>query len=197
MNNILSFLFVLLVALIPVGLALLNKDCIDSEIKIECEGAVCAIQPTSSNEPIEFEALVFNPKSLNGEPIENSFKSSVVRIYYKDEKMEKINFVTIKNGNVMTSLSFDDSVGMAHVVTSKLLGYEPFFYLTKTDFGNYRLEKSRKNEDERLDSLRNTPKILRQPNSKSPYGQMSDKFQDPAFQKKIDSVLRKLNMLNL
>ncbi len=141
--------------------------------------------------------MVFDPKSLNDEPIENPFESSVVRIYYKDEKMEKINIVTIKNGNVMTSLSFDDSVGMAHVVTSKLLGYEPFFYLTKTDFGNYRLEKSRKNEDERLDSLRNTPKILRQPNSKSPYRQMSDKFQDPAFQKKIDSVLRKLNMLNL
>lgn len=195
MKNILSFLFVLLVALIPVGLALLNRNCVYSDVKIECEGAVCAIQPTSSNEPIEFEALVFNPKSLNGEPIENSFKSSVVRIYYKDEKMEKINFVTIKNGNVMTSLSFDDSVGMAHVVTSKLLEYEPFFYLTKTDFGNYRLEKSRKNEDERLDSLRNTPKILRQPNTKSPYGQMSDKFQNPAFQKEIDSVLRKLNML--
>ena len=157
---------------------------------------MCAIQPKISNEPIEFEALVFNPKSLNGEPIENSFKSSVVRIYYKDEKMEKINIVTIKNGNVMTSLSFDDG-GMTQVVTSKLLGYEPFFYLTKTDFSNYRLEKSRKNEDERLDSLRNTPKILRQPNSKSPYGQMSDKFQDPAFQKEIDSVLRKLNMLNL
>ena len=194
MKNILSFLFVLLVALIPVGLALLNRNCVYSDVKIECEGAVCAIQPTSSNEPIEFEALVFNPKSLNGEPIENSFKSSVVRIYYKDEKMEKINFVTIKNGNVMTSLSFDDG-GMTQVVTSKLLGYEPFFYLTKTDFGNYRLEKSRKNADERLDSLRNTPKILRQPNPKSPYGQMSDKFQDSAFQKEIDSVLRKLNML--
>ncbi len=197
MKNILSFLFVLLVALIPVGLALLNKDCIDSEIKIECEGFVCAIQPKISNEPIEFEALVFNPKSLNGEPIENSFKSSIVRIYYKDEKMEKINFVTIKNGNVMTSLSFDDSVGMAHVVTSKLLGYEPFFILNKAYSGKYRLEEIRKNEDERLDSLRNTPKILRQPNPKSPYGQMSDKFQDPAFKKKIDSVLRKLNMLNL
>ena len=196
MNNILSFLFVLLVALIPVGLALLNRNCVYSDVKIECEGSVCAIQPKISNEPIEFEALVFDPKSLNGEPIENSFKSSVVRIYYKDEKMEKINFVTIKNGNVMTSLSFDDW-GMTQVVTSKLLGYEPFFYLTKTDFGNYRLEESRKNEDERLASLRNTPKILRQPNSKSPYGQMSDKFQDPAFQKKIDSVLRKLNMLNL
>ena len=196
MNNILSFLFVLLVALIPVGLALLNRNCVYSDVKIECEGSVCAIQPTSSNEPIEFEALVFNPKSLNGEPIENPFKSSVVRIYYKDEKMEKINFVTIKNGNVMTSLSFDDG-GMTQVVTSKLLGYEPFFYLTKTDFGNYRLEEIRKNEDERLDSLRNTPKILRQPNTKSPYGQMSDKFQDSAFQKEIDSVLRKLNMLNL
>ena len=192
-----SFLIVILVALLPLGLAMLNKNRFDSEIKIECEGSVCAIQPKISNEPIEFEALVFDPKSLNGEPIENSFKSSVVRIYYKDEKMEKINFVTIKNGNVMTSLSFDDSVGMAHVVTSKLLGYEPFFYLTKTDFGNYRLEEIRKNEDERLDSLRNTPKILRQPNPKSPYGQMSDKFQDSAFQKEIDSVLRKLNMLNL
>ena len=197
MKNILSFLFVLLVALIPVGLALLNRNCVYSDVKIECEGAVCAIQPTSSNEPIEFEALVFNPKSLNGEPIENPFKSSVVRIYYKDEKMEKINFVTIKNGNVMTSLSFDDSVGMAHVVTSKLLGYEPFFILNKAYSGKYRLEEIRKNEDERLDSLRNTPKILRQPNPKSPYGQMSDKFQDSAFQKEIDSVLRKLNMLNL
>ena len=79
----------LLVALIPLGLALLNKDCIDSEIKIECEGTVCAIQPTSSNEPIEFEALVIDPKSLNDEPIENSFESSVVRIYYKDEKKGK------------------------------------------------------------------------------------------------------------
>ncbi len=195
MKNILSFLFVLLVALIPVGLALLNKDCIDSEIKIECEGAVCAIQPTSSNEPIELEALVFDSKSLNGEPIENSFKSSVVRIYYKDEKMEKINFVTIKNGNVMTSLSFDDSVGMAHVVTSKLLGYEPFFYLTKTDSDKYQLKETRKKTEKFSDSLRNDRKVLRQPNSKSPYGQMSDKFQDPAFQKKIDSVLRKLNML--
>lgn len=86
---------------------------------------------------------------------------------------------------------------MAHVVTSKLLGYEPFFILNKAYSGKYRLEEIRKNEDERLDSLRNTPKILRQPNTKSPYGQMSDKFQDPAFQKKIDSVLRKLNMLNL
>ena len=178
------------------GLALLNRNCVYSNVKIECEGAVCAIQPTSSNEPIQFEALVFNPKSLNGESIENSFKSSVVIIYYKDEKMEKINFVTIKNGNVMTSLSFDDG-GMTQVVTSKLLGYEPFFYLTKTDFGNYRLEEIRKNEDKRLDSLRNTPKILRQPNTKSPYGQMSGKFQDSAFQKEIDSVLRKLNMLNL
>ncbi len=196
MKNILSFLFVLLVALIPVGLALLNRNCVYSDVKIECEGSVCAIQPTSSNEPIEFEALVFNPKSLNGEPIENSFKSSVVRIYYKDEKMEKINFVTIKNGNVMTSLSFDDG-GMTQVVTSKLLGYEPFFILNKAYSGKYRLEEIRKNEDERLDSLRNTPKILRQPNPKSPYGQMSDKFQDPAFKKKIDSVLRKLNMLNL
>ena len=157
---------------------------------------MCAIQPKISNEPIEFEALVFNPKSLNGEPIENSFKSSVVRIYYKDEKMEKINFVTIKNGNVMTSLSFDDG-GMTQVVTSKLLGYEPFFYLTKTDFGNYRLEESRKKTEKFSDSLRNDRKVLRQPNPKSPYGQMSDKFQDPAFQKKIDSVLRKLNMLNL
>jgi hypothetical protein len=196
MKNILSFLFVLLVALIPVGLALLNRNCVYSDVKIECEGSVCAIQPTSSNEPIEFEALVFNPKSLNGEPIENSFKSSVVRIYYKDEKMEKINFVTIKNGNVMTSLSFDDG-GMTQVVTSKLLGYEPFFILNKAYSGKYRLEEIRKNEDERLDSLRNTPKILRQPNPKSPYGQMSDKFQDSAFPKEIDSVLRKLNMLNL
>ena len=109
--------------------------------------------------------------------------------------MEKINFVTIKNGNVMTSLSFDDSVGMANVVTSKLLGYEPFFILNKAYSGKYRLEKIRKNEDERLDSLRNTPKILRQPNSKYHYGQMSDKFQDSAFKKEIDSVLRKLNML--
>ena len=197
MKRMQSFLIVILVALLPLGLAMLNKNRFDSETKIECEGSVCAIQPKISNEPIEFEALVFDPKSLNDEPIENPFELSVVRIYYKDEKMEKINFVTIKNGNVMTSLSFDDSVGMAHVVTSKLLGYEPFFYLTKTDFGNYRLEEIRKNEDERLDSLRNTPKILRQPNSKSPYGQMSDKFQDPAFKKKIDSVLRKLNMLNL
>lgn len=196
MKNILSFLFVLLVALIPVGLALLNRNCVYSDVKIECEGAVCAIQPTSSNEPIEFEALVFDPKSLNGEPIESSFKSSVVRIYYKDEKMEKINFVTIKNGNVMTSLSFDDG-GMTQVVTSKLLGYEPFFYLTKTDFGNYRLEKSRKKSEKFSDSLRNDRKVLRQPNPKSPYGQMSDKFQDSAFQKEIDSVLRKLNMLNL
>lgn len=194
MKKILSFLFVLLVALIPFGLALLNKNCLDSEIKIECEGYVCAIQPSSSNEPIEFEALVFDPKSLNDEPIENPFESSVVRIYYKDEKMEKINFVTIKNGNVMTSLSFDDG-GMTQVVTSKLLGYEPFFYLTKTDFGNYRLEESRKKTEKFSDSLRNDRKVLRQPNPKSPYGQMSDKFQDPAFQKKIDSVLRKLNML--
>ena len=184
MKNILSFLFVLLVALIPVGLALLNRNCVYSDVKIECEGSVCAIQPKISNEPIEFEALVFNPKSLNGEPIENSFKSSVVRIYYKDEKMEKINFVTIKNGNVMTSLSFDDG-GMTQVVTSKLLGYEPFFYLTKTDFGNYRLEESRKKTEKFSDSLRNTPKILRQPNSKSPYGQISDKFQDPAFKKRL------------
>jgi hypothetical protein len=196
MKNILSFLFVLLVALIPVGLALLNRNCVYSDVKIECEGSVCAVQPKISNEPIEFEALVFNPKSLNGEPIENSFKSSVVRIYYKDEKMEKINFVTIKNGNVMTSLSFDDG-GMTQVVTSKLLGYEPFFILNKAYSGKYRLEEIRKNEDERLDSLRNTPKILRQPNPKSPYGQMSDKFQDSAFPKEIDSVLRKLNMLNL
>ncbi len=43
MNNILSFLFVLLVALIPVGLALLNRNCVYSDVKIECEGAVCAI----------------------------------------------------------------------------------------------------------------------------------------------------------
>ena len=194
MKNILSFLFVLLVALIPVGLALLYKNSLDSEIKIECEGHVCAIQPKSSNEPIELEALIFDSKSLNDEPIENPFESSVVRIYYKDEKMEKINFVTIKNGNVMTSLSFDDG-GMTQVVTSKLLGYEPFFYLTKTDFGNYRLEESRKKTEKFSDSLRNDRKVLRQPNPKSPYGQMSDKFQDAAFQKKIDSVLRKLNKL--
>lgn len=194
MKNILSFLFVLLVALIPVGLALLNKNGLDSEIKIECEGYVCAIQPSSSNEPIEFEALVIDSKSLNEEPIENSFESSVVRIYYKDENKEKIFFVTIKNGNVMTSLSFDD-VGMTQVVTSKLLGYEPFFFLTKTDSGNYRLEVSRKKSEKFSDSLRNDGKVLRQPNPKSPYGQMSDKFQDSAFQKEIDSVLRKLNML--
>lgn len=195
MKNILSFLFVLLVALIPVGLALLNRNCVYSDVKIECEGAVCAIQPTSSNEPIEFEALVFNPKSLNGEPIENSFKSSVVRIYYKDEKMKKINFVTIKNGNVMTSLSFDDSVGMVQSITSKLLGYEPFFFLTKTNSNKYQLKETRKKTEKFSDSLRNDRKVLRQPNTKSPYGQMSDKFQDPAFQKEIDSVLRKLNML--
>ena len=194
MKNILSFLFVILVALIPVGLALLNRNCVYSDVKIECEGSVCAIQPKISNEPIEFEALVFDPKSLNDEPIENSFESSVVRIYYKDEKMEKINIVTIKNGNVMTSLSFDDG-GMTQVVTSKLLGYEPFFYLTKTDFGNYRLEESRKKTEKFSDSLRNDRKVLRQPNPKSPYGQMSDKFQDAAFQKEIDSVLRKLNMM--
>ena len=195
MKNILSFLFVLLVALIPVGLALLNRNCVYSDVKIECEGAVCAIQPTSSNEPIEFEALVFNPKSLNGEPIENSFKSSVVRIYYKDEKMEKINFVTIKNGNVMTSMYFADSVGMVQSITSKLLGYEPFFYLTKTDSDKYQLKETRKKTEKFSDSLRNDRKVLRQPNTKSPYEQMSDKFQDPAFQKEIDSVLRKLNML--
>ena len=195
MKNILSFLFVLLVALIPVGLALLNRNCVYSDVKIECEGAVCAIQPTSSNEPIEFEALVFNPKSLNGEPIENSFKSSVVRIYYKDEKMEKINFVTIKNGNVMTSMYFADSVGMVQSITSKLLGYEPFFYLTKTDSDKYQLKETRKKTEKFSDSLRNDRKVLRQPNTKSPYEQMSDKFQDPAFQKEIDRVLRKLNML--
>ena len=194
MKRLLSFLLVFLVALIPLGLALLNRNCVYSDVKIECEGSVCVIQPTSSNEPIEFETLVFDPKSLNDEPIENPFESSVVRIYYKDEKMEKINFVTIKNGNVMTSLSFDDG-GMTQVVTSKLLGYEPFFYLTKTDFGNYRLEESRKKTEKFSDSLRNDRKVLRQPNPKSPYGQMSDKFQDPAFQKKIDSVLRKLNMM--
>lgn len=194
MKNILSFLFVLFVALIPVGLALLNRNCVYSDVKIECEGSVCAVQPKISNEPIELEALVFNPKSLNDEPIENSFESSVVRIYYKDENKEKIFFVTIKNGNVMTSLSFDD-VGMTQVVTSKLLGYEPFFFLTKTDSGNYRLEVSRKKSEKFSDSLRNDRKVLRQPNPKSPYGQINDKFQDPAFQKEIDSVLRKLNML--
>ena len=195
MKNILSFLFVLLVALIPVGLALLNRNCVYSDVKIECKGSVCAIQPSSSNEPIEFEALVIDSKSLNEEPIENSFESSVVRIYYKDEKKEKINFVTIKNGNVMTSLNFDDSVGLAQIVTSKLLGYEPFFYLTKTNSDKYRLEESRKKTEKFSGSLKNDRKILRQPNPKSPYGQMSDKFQDPAFQKKIDSVLRKLNMM--
>lgn len=195
MKNILSFLFVLLVALIPVGLALLNKDCIDSEIKIECEGTVCAIQPTSSNEPIKFEALVFDPKSLNDEPIENSFESSVVRVYYKDEKKEKIEFIAIKNGNVMTSMYFADSVGMVQSITSKLLGYEPFFFLTKTNSNKYRLEETRKKTEEYSDSLSIVGKVLRQPNPRSPYGQMSDKFQDPAFQKEIDSVLRKLNML--
>lgn len=195
MKNILSFLFVLLVALIPVGLALLNKDSIDSEIKIECEGHVCAIQPKSSNEPIEFEALVFDPKSLNDEPIENSFESSVVRVYYKDEKKEKIEFIAIKNGNVMTSMYFADSVGMVQSITSKLLGYEPFFFLTKTNSNKYQLKETRKKTEKFSDSLRNDRKVLRQPNSKSPYGQMSDKFQDPAFQKKIDSVLRKLNMM--
>ena len=93
----------------------------------------------------------------------------------------------------MTSLSFDD-VGMTQVVTSKLLGYEPFFFLTKTDSGNYRLEVSRKKSEKFSDSLRNDRKVLRQPNPKSPYGQINDKFQDPAFQKEIDSVLRKLNI---
>jgi hypothetical protein len=92
MKNILSFLFVLLVALIPVGLALLNRNCVYSDVKIECEGSVCAVQPKISNEPIEFEALVIDPKSLNDEPIEKPFESSVVRIYYKDEKMEKNKF---------------------------------------------------------------------------------------------------------
>ncbi|OWV21996.1 hypothetical protein [Fibrobacter sp. UWB3] len=154
MKRILSFFVVILVALFPLELALLNKDCIDSEIKIECKGTVCAIQPTSSNEPVEFEALVFDPKSLNDEPIENSFESSVVRIYYKDEKREKINFVTIKNGNVMTSLNFDDSVGLAQVVTSKLLEYEPFFYLTKTNSDKYWLEESRKKTEKFSDSLK-------------------------------------------
>ena len=95
----------------------------------------------------------------------------------------------------MTSLSFDDSVGMANVVTSKLLGYEPFFILNKAYSGKYRLEKIRKRTEKLSDSLRSDKKILRQPNPKSPYGQMSDKFQDSAFQKEIDSVLRKLNML--
>lgn len=195
MKRLLSFLLVFLVALIPLGLALLNRNCVYSDVKIECEGSVCVIQPTSSNEPIEFETLVFDPKSLNDEPIENSFKSSVVRIYYKDEKKEKINFVTIKNGNVMTSMYFADSVGMVQSITSKLLGYEPFFYLTKTNSDKYRLEESRKKTGKFSDSLKNDRKILRQPNPKSPYGQMSDKFQDSAFQKEIDSVLRKLNML--
>jgi len=195
MKNILSFLFVLLVALIPVGLALLNKDCIDSEIRIECKGTVCAIQPTSSNEPVEFEALVFDPKSLNDEPIENSFESSVVRVYYKDEKKEKIEFIAIKNGNIMTSMYFADSVGMVQSITSKLLGYEPFFFLTKTNSNKYRLEETRKKTEEYSDSLSIVGKVLRQPNPRSPYGQISDKFQDPAFQKEIDSVLRKLNML--
>lgn len=195
MKNILSFLFVILVALIPVGLALLNRNCVYSDVKIECKGTVCAIQPTSSNEPIEFEALVFDPKSLNDEPIENSFESSVVRIYYKDEKREKIEFVAIKNGNIMTSLYFADSVGMVQSITSKILGYEPFFFLTKTNSNKYRLEEIRKRTEKLSDSLRSDKKILRQPNPKSPYGQMSDKFQDSAFQKEIDSVLRKLNML--
>ena len=195
MKNILSFLFVLFVALIPVGLALLNKDCIDSEIKIECKGTVCAIQPTSSNEPIKFEALVFDPKSLNDEPIENSFESSVVRVYYKDEKKEKIEFIAIKNGNVMTSMYFADSVGMVQSITSKLLGYEPFFFLTKTNSNKYRLEETRKKTEEYSDSLSIVGKVLRQPNPRSPYGQISDKFQDPTNQKEIDSVLRKLNML--
>ncbi len=195
MKNILSFLFVLFVALIPVGLALLNKDCIDSEIKIECKGTVCAIQPTSSNEPIKFEALVFDPKSLNDEPIENSFESSVVRVYYKDEKKEKIEFIAIKNGNVMTSMYFADSVGMVQSITSKLLGYEPFFFLTKTNSNKYRLEETRKKTEEYSDSLSIVGKVLRQPNPRSPYGQISDKFQDPTIQKEIDSVLRKLNML--
>lgn len=49
--------------------------------------------------------------------------------------------------------------------------------------------------EEYSDSLSIVGKVLRQPNPKSPYGQMSDKFQDSAFQKEIDSVLRKLNML--
>lgn len=195
MKKILSFLFVLLVALIPVGLALLNRNCVYSDVKIECEGSVCAIQPKISNEPIKFEALVFDPKSLNDEPIENSFESSVVRVYYKDEKKEKIEFIAIKNGNVMTSMYFADSVGMVQSITSKLLGYEPFFFLTKTNSNKYRLEETCKKTEEYSDSLSIVGKVLRQPNPRSPYGQMSDKFQDSAFQKEIDSVLRKLNML--
>ena len=198
MKQLLSFLLVVFVALIPLGLAFLNEDRFDSErnskTKIECKESVCAIQHTSLNDPIEFEALVFNPKTLNDEPIKNSFASSVVRIYYQDEKKEKVFIVTVKNGNVMTSLSFDD-VGMIQVVTSKLLGYEPFFFLTKNDSGNYRLEETRKKTEDHSDSLCFVRNVLRQPNPKSHYGQMSDKFRDSAFQKEIDSVLRKLDML--
>jgi len=70
------------------------------------------------------------------------------------KKKEKIEFVSIKNGNVMTSLYFADSVGMVQSITSKLLGYEPFFFLSQTQFGKYRLEETRKKTVKFSDSLK-------------------------------------------
>ena len=104
-----------------------------------CEGQMCIIQPQNSNEPLKFEALTINPQILNG-PINNEFESSVIRISYKDEQRKKIEFISIKNGNIITTLFFDTSIGSLQAASSKLLGFEPFFILNKKDSNYYLLK---------------------------------------------------------
>ena len=116
-----------------------NQSEADFKHKVYCEGLMCIIQPQNSSEPLKFEALTFNPKALK-EHENNNFESSVIRIYYKDEERKKIEFISIKNGNIITTLFFDDSIGSLQAASSKLLGYEPFFILSKNDSNRYFLK---------------------------------------------------------
>lgn len=116
-----------------------NENDVIAGLNFFCEGQVCIVQPKNSNEPLELEAYTINPKALKGY-VDNYFESSVIRIYYKDEQRKKIEFISIKNGNIMTTLFFDDSIGTLQASSSKLLGYDPFFILNKNDSNHYYLK---------------------------------------------------------
>ncbi len=123
-----------------------SKDNVYLNNKILCEKRVCVIQSLNSNEPVEFETMTISPEPLKGKIIENFFESSVIRIYYKDEKKEKIEFISVKNGDILTSMMFDDSLGMVQAVSSKKIGKEPFFTLLRNDSNKYYLYDYKRGE---------------------------------------------------
>lgn len=113
----------------------------DDLIMISCEGSLCVIQQNNADLMIELDDKYAS---------KSDFDKSIIHVQYRDEKMKKIDYLIIDNGNISTYISFDDSVGMVQVVGSRKINHD-FFFSVFNESGKYRMKKMEsifRNEDD-------------------------------------------------